>query len=66
MTQIVSVDVGTVIPTGIPKESRVILRAGAQERVIGHPGRVNGNLAVRIVDSVQVAPSVPESRSNHT
>ena len=66
MRDIARLDVGTVIPTGIPKESRVILRAGAQERFIGHPGRVNGNLAVRIVDSVQVAPSVPESRSNNT
>jgi len=66
MRDIARLDVGTVIPTNIPKESRVIVRAGTQERFIGHPGRVNGNLAVRIVDSVQVAPSVPESRSNNT
>lgn len=49
---------GTVIPTGIPREARVIVRAGTQERFIGHAGRVNGNLAVRIADAVPtVAPS---------
>jgi len=65
MRDIARLDVGSVIPTGIPKESRVILRAGAQERFIGHPGRVNGNLAVRILDSVQHSQSVPESRTTN-
>lgn len=43
---------GAIIPTGIPKDARVILHAGAQERFIGLAGRVNGNLAVRIVDTM--------------
>jgi len=66
MRDIARLDVGSVIPTGIPRESRIILRAGSQERFIGHPGRVNGNLAVRILDSVQSAPSVPENRTTNS
>jgi flagellar motor switch protein FliM len=48
--------VGSVLPTGIPTDARVIVRAGTQERFIGHPGRVGGHLAVRILDAV---PSTP-------
>ncbi len=62
MRDIARMDVGSVIPTGIPKDSRIIVRVSDQERFIGHPGRVNGNLAVRILDSVQAAPSAPEAR----
>jgi flagellar motor switch protein FliM len=49
---------GQIVPTGIPKDARVIVRAGTQERFIGHAGRVNGNLAVRIADAVPT-PSTP-------
>jgi len=66
MRDIARLDVGSIIPTGIPKDARVIVRANTQERFIGHPGRVNGNLAVRILDSVQAAPSAPESRTTHS
>jgi flagellar motor switch protein FliM len=66
MRDIARLDVGSVIPTGIPKDARVVVRAGTQERFIGHPGRVNGNLAVRILDSVHAAPSVPESRTTNS
>ena len=48
---------GSIIPTGIPKDARVTVRAGTQERFIGHAGRVNGNLAVRIVDALPSPPS---------
>lgn len=44
--------VGGVIPTGIPKDARLIVRTGEQERFVGQAGRVSGMLAVRIVDSV--------------
>lgn len=57
MRDIAQIQVGTIIPTGIPKDARVIVRAGTQERFIGHPGRVNGNLAVRILDSVPPSDS---------
>jgi flagellar motor switch protein FliM len=63
MRDLAQVVEGTVIPTGIPKEARVIVRAGTQERFIGHAGRVNGNLAVRIVDAVPSA-STPDSRNS--
>lgn len=56
MRELASLEVGSVIPTGIPKDARVIVRAGTQERFIGHPGRVAGNLAVRILESVHGAP----------
>jgi flagellar motor switch protein FliM len=56
--------VGAVIPTGIPKDARVILRAGTQERFIGHPGRVGGHVAVRILDAVQQAPTASDNRTN--
>jgi flagellar motor switch protein FliM len=48
---------GSIIPTGIPKDARVIVRAGTQDRFIGHAGRVNGNLAVRILDALPSPPS---------
>ncbi len=53
--------VGYVMPTNIPKDARVIVRAGTQERFIGHPGRVGGNVAVRILDAVQSAPPASDS-----
>jgi flagellar motor switch protein FliM len=52
MRDIAGISEGTIIPTGIPTDARVIVRAGTQERFIGHPGRVSGNLAVRILDAV--------------
>jgi flagellar motor switch protein FliM len=39
------------------------VRAGTQERFIGHPGRVAGNLAVRVLDTVRAAPIVPDPRT---
>ena len=55
--------VGSVVPTNIPKDARVILRAGTQERFIGHPGRVGGHVAVRILDAVQQAPTASDTRT---
>jgi flagellar motor switch protein FliM len=60
LRDLAALEVDSVIPTGIPKDARVIVRAGTQERFIGHPGRVGGNLAVRILDAVQQAPTVSE------
>lgn len=57
MRDIASMTEGAIIPTGIPTDARVIVRAHTQERFIGYPGRVNGNLAVRIHDSVPSAPT---------
>jgi len=64
MRDIAQLEVGSVIPTGIPKDARVIVRAGAQERFIGHPGRVSGNLAIRILDAVPSASLSPDSRTS--
>ncbi|MEP6766352.1 MAG: FliM/FliN family flagellar motor switch protein [Gemmatimonadaceae bacterium] len=61
LRDLAQLQVGYVMPTNIPKDARVIVRAGTQERFIGHPGRVGGNVAVRILDAVQVAPSVSDS-----
>lgn len=55
MRELAQVTEGTIIPTGIPRDARVIVRAGTQERFIGHAGRVNGNLAVRIADTAHTA-----------
>lgn len=60
MRDLAQITEGSVIPTAIPKDARVLIRAGTQERFIGHAGRVNGNLAVRIVDAL---PSVSTSDS---
>lgn len=54
MRDIAQMEEGTIIPTSIPKDARVLIRAGSQDRFIGHAGRVNGNLAVRIVDALAV------------
>ena len=62
MRDVAGITEGTIIPTGIPIDARVIVRAGTQERFLGHPGRVSGNLAVRIVDAVP-SSSLPESRT---
>jgi flagellar motor switch protein FliM len=40
------------------------VRAGSQERFIGHPGRVSGNLAIRIVDAVPSTSSSSDSRTS--
>ncbi len=53
---------GCIVPTPIPRDARVLVRAGPQERFIGHAGRVNGNLAVRIVDAL-FTPQTPDSRN---
>ncbi|WP_337171998.1 FliM/FliN family flagellar motor switch protein [Gemmatimonas aurantiaca] len=63
MRDLAQVTEGSVIPTAIPKDARVLIRAGTQERFIGHAGRVNGNLAVRIVDALPTAPT-PDSRTS--
>lgn len=52
MRDLALVQEGVIIPTGIPKDSRILVQASTQERFIGHPGRVNGSLAVRILDAV--------------
>ncbi len=52
LQDLTELSVGSVIPTGIPKDARLIVRAGEQERFVGQAGRVSGMLAVRIVDSV--------------
>ena len=64
MRDIAQLAVGSIMPTGLPKDARVIVRAGVQERFIGHPGRVAGNLAVRILDAVPNTSSSPDSRTS--
>ena len=64
MRDLAMIEIGSVIPTGIPKDARVIVSAGTQERFIGHPGRVNGNLAIRILDAVHAASPTPDSRTS--
>lgn len=64
MRDIALLQVGSVIPTGIPKDARVVVRAGAQEKFIGHPGRVAGHLAIRILDAVPSAVPSPDSRTS--
>jgi flagellar motor switch protein FliM len=63
LRDLAELQVGTVVPTHIPKDARVILRAGTQERFIGHPGRVGGHVAVRILDVVQQAPTAVDNRN---
>jgi flagellar motor switch protein FliM len=52
LKDVMGMSVGSIIPTGIPKEARLIIRTGTQERFVGQAGRVSGMLAVRIVDAV--------------
>jgi flagellar motor switch protein FliM len=63
LLELSKLQVGTIVPTNISKDARVILRAGTQERFIGHPGRVGGHVAVRILDAVQQAPTASDSRT---
>lgn len=67
MRELAALQVGSILPTGIPKDARIIVRTGTQERFIGHAGRVSGNLAVRILDTVPsaqaAAPTVPDTRT---
>ena len=64
MRDIARLDVGSIIPTGIPKDARVVVRSGTQDRFIGHPGRVAGNLAVRILDVVHAPSSSSDTRTH--
>lgn len=66
MRELAALEVGSVIPTGIPKDARVIVRAGTQERFIGHAGRVGGNLAVRVLDAMPGASPVTDSRTSQS
>lgn len=65
LRDIAGITVGSILPTGIATDARIILRAGTQERFTGLPGRVNGHLAVRILDAVSSAPNAttPDSRT---
>lgn len=63
LRDIAALQVGSVVPTNIPKDARAIIRAGTQERFIGHPGRVGGHVAVRILDAVQQAPTASDSQT---
>jgi len=51
LKDLTELSVGSIIPTGIPKEARLVVRTGEQERFVGQAGRVGGMMAVRIVDS---------------
>lgn len=64
LRDVATLEVGSVIPTGLSRDARVIVRAGSQERFIGHPGRVSGNLAIRILDAVPSALPSPDSRTS--
>ncbi len=61
MRDIAQLQVGSVVPTGIPKDARIIVRAGTQERFLGTPGRVGGHMAVRITEGVHGAPASPDN-----
>lgn len=51
LKDLTELSVGSIIPTGIPKDARLVVRTGEQERFVGQAGRVGGMMAVRIVDS---------------
>jgi flagellar motor switch protein FliM len=61
LRELASLEVGAVIPTGISKDARVTIRAGAQDRFVGHAGRVSGNLAIRILDAVHGTSDVVDA-----
>jgi flagellar motor switch protein FliM len=52
MEDLLRFKVGEIIPTGIPKDARLVVRTGEQERFLGQAGRLGAHLAVRIVDPV--------------
>ena len=52
LEELMQLQVGSIIPTGIPKDARLLVRMGEQERFVGQAGRVSGMLAVRILDAV--------------
>lgn len=62
MREIAGISPGTVIPSGIPTDAKVLVRVGTQDRFIGHAGRVNGNLAVRVLDTVSPT-TTPDQRT---
>ncbi|MCU0636836.1 MAG: FliM/FliN family flagellar motor switch protein [Gemmatimonadaceae bacterium] len=51
---------GAVLPTGIPRDARVVVRTGEQPRFSGQVGRVSGHLAVRILDAATPAATASD------
>ena len=64
LRELAQLQVGSIMQTGIPKDARIVVRTGTQERFIGHPGRVGGNVAVRILDAVHSAPAAPDNSTS--
>ncbi len=64
MRELALLQVGSVMPTSIPKDARVVVRAGSQEKFIGSAGRVAGHLAIRIADAVPSTAPSPDSRTS--
>jgi flagellar motor switch protein FliM len=51
LSRIAALTPGAMLPTGISREARVVVRTGEQPRFHGQVGRVSGNLAVRILEA---------------
>jgi flagellar motor switch protein FliM len=55
LSTIAALQPGQVLPTGVLRDSKVVVRTGEQPRFSGQVGRVNGHLAVRILDAATPA-----------
>jgi flagellar motor switch protein FliM len=51
LSRIAALTPGALLPTGVLREARVMVRTGDQARFLGQVGRVSGHLAVRILDT---------------
>ncbi len=65
LAQIGKLEVGSLIPTGIPHDAKVIVRTGTQERFLGSAGRVTGVLAIRVNEVTPVPDLLSDSRSSY-
>ena len=54
--EIVSLSVGSVVATGVPRSAPIVVRVGGQKRFEASAGRVGGSLAVRLLDELAPAP----------
>ncbi len=59
MRELAALAVGQVIFTGMSRNADINIHVGSQLRFRASVGRVNGNLAVRVTDTVAEAPPAP-------
>lgn len=68
LKDLAALEPGEILPTGLPPTTELELFVAGQKRFIGAPGRVDKNLAVRILDALPPEPEdlIHPGRGEHT